>query len=134
MKFPFEKARKGSNQAEPSHRYKWLWEPLMDDATFLLRPMFGSKSVYLESKMLFCFCTKGEPWRGVLVCTERSKHSALLAEFPGLVVHPIISKWLYLPEADDQFERTAQRLIQLARRRDSRIGVVPPPKKRKARK
>jgi hypothetical protein len=40
-----------------------------------------------------------------------------------------LPKWLYLPEVADSFERTAVRLVSLARRRDPRIGVTPQPKK-----
>jgi hypothetical protein len=34
------------------HRYEWLWEPLADDATFVLRSMFGARAVYLDGKMV----------------------------------------------------------------------------------
>lgn len=111
------------------HPHQWLWEPLEDDPTFVLRSMFGAKAAYLAGKLVLCFCAGEEPWRGVLVCTERAHHPALLAEFPELAAHPILPKWLYLPEAADQFERTGARLVSLALRRDPRIGVIPQPKK-----
>ncbi|MBI2515888.1 MAG: hypothetical protein HYV95_03130 [Opitutae bacterium] len=114
------------------HRYAWLWEPLEMDATFVLRAMFGARAAYLDGKLMLCFTAGDEPWRGVLVCTDRAHHAALQAEFPELVPHPILPKWLYLPEAADSFERAAAQLVGLARRRDPRIGVVPQPKKRRA--
>ena len=55
--------------------------------------------------------------------------AALQADFPELTPHPILPKWLYLAESADSFERSAARLVALARRRDPRIGVVPRPKK-----
>ncbi len=113
------------------HPYQWLWEPLEDDPTFLLRPMFGGKSAYLEGKLMLYFTAGEDPWRGVLVCTERAQHASLLAEFPELAPHPILPKWLYLPETADRFEFVAERLVALARRRDPRLGVNPQPKKRK---
>src|SRR5262245_10956509 len=64
------------------HRYEWLWEPLDGDATFVLRSMFGAKAAYLDGKLMLCFCAGEEPWRGVLACTAREHHAALLAEFP----------------------------------------------------
>ena len=91
--------------------------------------MFGAKATYLGGKIMLCFCAGEEPWCGVLVCTERACHEALLAEFPNLVAHPILPKWLYLSEAADRFDRTATRLAELARRRDPRLGVTPRPKK-----
>ncbi|HWA27081.1 MAG TPA: hypothetical protein VG734_15595 [Lacunisphaera sp.] len=114
------------------HRYEWLWEPLEVDATFVLRSMFGAKGAYLDGKLMLCFCAGEEPWRGVLVCTDRTRHAALMAEFCVLTPHPILPKWLYLPESSDRFETLAGRLVALARRRDPRLGVSPqPPKARR---
>jgi hypothetical protein len=111
------------------HPHQWLWEPLEDDPTFVLRSMFGAKAAYLGGKLMLCFCASEEPWCGVLVCTDRAHHAALTAEFPELTPHPILPKWLYLPETADSFERTATRLVALARRRDPRLGVTPKPRK-----
>ncbi len=117
-------------QPKPVHPYAWLWEPLETAPSFVLRAMFGTKAVYLEGKLIFCFSAKTEPWRGILICTSRVHQPALLAEFPALAPHPILSKWLYLPETADAFERIGQRLVALAKRRDPRIGIVPPAKRR----
>ncbi len=126
--------RSGSKfgQVTPVHPHQWLWEPLEADPTFVLRSMFGAKAAYLGGKLMLCFCAKAEPWRGVLVCTERAHHPALCVEFPALTPHPILPKWLYLPEAADTFERTATHLVSLARRRDPRLGVTPPAKRKKS--
>lgn len=113
------------------HPYQWLWEPLEDDPTFILRPMFGGRGVYLDGKLMLYFTSGEEPWRGVLVCTDRVHHPSLLAEFPALLPHPVLPKWLYLAESADRFEPVAERLVTLARRRDPRIGVSPRPKKRR---
>ena len=111
------------------HPYQWLWEPLEEDPTFLLRSTFGGRSVYLDGKLMLYFTAGEEPWRGVLVCTERAHHAALQAEFPELAPHSILPKWLYLPESADRFESVAERLVALARRRDPRLGVSPKPKR-----
>jgi hypothetical protein len=113
------------------HPYQWIWEPLETDPTFLVRPMFSGRAVYLDGRMMLYFTAKQEPWRGMLVCTERVHHPALLAEYPELSPHPILPKWLYLPESAERFESAAERLVILARRRDPRLGVTPQPKKRK---
>ncbi len=112
----------------PVHPYAWLWEPLEAEAGFLLRAMFGTKAAYLDGKLVLCFAARAEPWQGVLVCTARPHHASLQAEFPPLGRHPILPKWLYLPDATDAFEATAERLVAAVRRRDPRIGVAPPPK------
>lgn len=100
------------------------------DPSFVLRAMFGTKAAYLDGRLHLCFCANEEPWRGVLVGTERIHHASLQAEFPSLVSHPILGKWLYLSEERDDFESAARRLVALARRRDPRIGIVSPSKKR----
>ena len=115
------------------HPYAWLWEPLENDAGFLLRPMFGGKAAYLDGRMVFYFCAKEEPWRGVCVCMEREHHASLMAEFPVLAPHKILPKWLYLPETDDHFEHIAEKLVTLAKRRDPRIGIAPKTRPRRSR-
>jgi hypothetical protein len=107
------------------HPYSWLWEPLEQDATFVLAAMFGSRVAYLDGKLVLCFSAREEPWRGLLVGTERAHHASLVAQFPSLTPHPILPKWLYLAESADDFERTAERLVALAGERDPRIGVAP---------
>lgn len=97
----------------------------------MLRSMFGAKAVYLDGQIVLCFCARKEPWRGVLIATEKERHPSLLADFPALKPHPILPKWLYLPERSDAFEAVGEKLVALARSRDSRIGVTPKPKKRK---
>jgi len=121
-------------KVRPVHPYQWLWEPLEDDPGFLLRPMFGGRAAYLDGRLALYFAAKAEPWRGLFVCTERSHHAALMAAFPILQPHSVLPKWLYLPEAENHFESIAQQLVNLARRRDSRIGILPPPRKRRGRR
>ena len=127
------KRRAGESSAlRKPHRYEWLWEPLANEATFVLRSMFGAKAAYLDGKLMLCFCAGEEPWCGVLVCTDRSHQPALQGEFPELNPHPILPKWLYLPETADRFEPVAAALVGLARRGDIRVGVMPSPRKRRA--
>jgi hypothetical protein len=121
----------GIGRIKHVHPYAWIWEPLQEDATFVLGAMFGTKVVYLDGKLMLCFAAREEPWRGVLICTEREHHGALVAELPSLNPHSILPKWLYLPETANEFEGVAQRLVVLARERDPRIGVAPKAKKRR---
>ena len=128
MRVPTEKA---FARVKAVHPYSWLWEPLAQDPSFVLRSMFGAKAAYLDGKIVLCFCAREEPWRGVLVATAKENHASLLAEFSALKPHPILPKWLYLPEQSDAFETVGEKLVALARRRDVRIGVTPKPKNRK---
>jgi len=113
------------------HRFASLWEPLESDATFVLRSMFGSKAIYLDGRMVLCFSSNAEPWRGMLICTAKEHHPSLIDSFPALTPHPQLGKWLYLPESNDAFENVAKKIVRLVRNRDPRIGVIPPPKKRR---
>jgi hypothetical protein len=45
----------------------------------------------------------------VLVCTFHKHQPGLLAKRPSLKKHPILGKWLYLPETSETFERDAGR-------------------------
>ncbi len=112
------------------HPLAWLWEPLEADATFVLRTMFGAKALYLDGMLMLCCCAGDEPWRGLLVCTSRDHHASLQGEFPGLAPHPVLPKWLYLPESSRSFEKSAPVLVGLVRRRDPRFGVQPQARKR----
>jgi len=113
------------------HPYAWLWEPLEDDPTFELRSMFGSKAAYLDGKMMVHFCAKTEPWHGLLLPTDREHHSSLMKNFPALKPHSVLGKWLYLSDSAEDFDRIAEKIVRLAAKRDPRLGVDPPPKKKR---
>lgn len=130
----FSPMKRGAEGVQRVHPYAWLWESLESEPSFVLRAMFGTKAVYLDGRLVLCFSAQAEPWRGMLVCTEQGQHAALCADFPGLAPHPVLPKWLYLPEADKRFEEIAVRLVAAARRRDSRFGVVPRPRARSRRR
>lgn len=119
---------------KPINRHLWLVEPLTGEPTLLVKRMFGCQAVYLEGRMVLCLADKDEPWRGVMVPMERAQHAAIMAERPTLAPHPVLPKWLYLSEGVDSFEADAQWLVQRIRRRDPRIGIIPPAAKRKARR
>jgi hypothetical protein len=125
------KRRDDADRLRRVHPHAWLWEPLESDATFVLGAMFGTKVAYIDGKLALCFAAKEDPWRGVLVCTERSHHASLTAQFPILSPHPVLGKWLYLPETADDFERVAGQLVGAAKGRDPRIGVLAGTKRRK---
>lgn len=120
--------------AKRVHPHAWLWEPLEPDPTFVLRSMFGAKTIYLDGRLVLCFAAREEPFCGVLVCTERAHHVALQQQFGALAPHPILPKWLYLSEAAAAFEAIAEKLVRLAQQRDPRLGIVPPPRQKASRR
>lgn len=116
------------------HPLQWLAEPLVNEPTFVLKSWFGGRTIMLHGKHHLFLTCQGEPWQGVLACTYREHHPSLHAEFPALLQHPVLGKWLYLPESCDTFERDAKRLVQLVKANDPRLGILPSPKKKRAAK
>jgi hypothetical protein len=113
------------------HPLLWLVESLADNPSYLDKPMFGGRAVHFDGRFVLYLSWKDEPWRGVLVPTEREHQPSLIAEFPSLAPHPVLPKWLYLPEASPAFEADAARLVALIRRLEPRIGVLPGTKAKK---
>ncbi len=117
--------------ATRSHPLAWIAAPLRDEASYVERPMFGARAVYLHGRLVLVLCARGrEPWQGLLLPMEREHHAALRREHPSLEVHPVLGKWLYLREASDDFEETATALAESALANDPRLGVEPPAKSR----
>jgi len=117
--------------AKPEHPFQWLIDPVQDDPTFVLKAWFGGRTIMLNGLHRLFLTAQGEPWQGVLVCTFHEHQPSLIAEFPSLQPHPVLKKWLYLPESHQHFERDARRLVQLVRKRDPRLGIPPSPRKKK---
>jgi len=116
---------------KPEHPLAWLAEPLASEPTFELKSWFGGRTIMVHGKhQLFLTC-QSEPWQGVLVCTFHEHQESLRKEFPSLLQHPILRKWLYLPESAESFERDAKRLVKLVQAYDPRLGIAPSPRKKK---
>lgn len=114
-----------SGKVTQSHPYAWLWEPLEEMPGFVLRPMFGGRAAYVGEREMLLFYARGDAkWRGIYVCTGHEHHASLMAEFPELTPHSFLAKWLFLPEGSESFESVGERLVELVRQRDGRIGVL----------
>lgn len=109
----------------------WVLEPLERDPNYMHRRMFGSDAAYLDGLLYLIASDREDPWNGVLVATSQDRHAALQEEMPNLLQHPVLGKWLYLPQEDEAFEAVAAQLAQLALARDPRLGVAPRPKARR---
>lgn len=109
----------------------WILDPLQSDPTYTHRKMFGCDAAYLDETLYLVVADRDEPWNGVMVCTSHERHAALTSELPSLLPHPVLPKWLYLPQTDENFEAIAIKLAALALARDPRMGVAPKPKSRR---
>uniref|UniRef100_UPI0039F1498C hypothetical protein n=1 Tax=Bordetella sputigena TaxID=1416810 RepID=UPI0039F1498C len=106
----------------------WILEPLERDPTYIHKRMFGCDAGYIDGQLCVVAADRGPPWDGLLVCTSQERHAALIGELPRLRPHPVLGKWLYVPESDPGFERTVEAILSLVFARDTRIGVAPKPR------
>ncbi|WOO41740.1 hypothetical protein [Rubellicoccus peritrichatus] len=119
-----------SGKSKSIHRHQHFVEPLMERPGYTQKPMFGAIGCYLDGKMIMVLADREDPWRGLLIATERDQHKAIQADFPKLQPHPDVVKWLYLPETEDHFETIGNKIIQLIGEGDPRFGIIPKPKKK----
>jgi len=107
----------------------WIFDAFERDASYLRKKMFGCDAAYVDGRLCLVVADRDAPWDGLLVCTAQDQHAALVAEIPVLRAHPVLGKWLYVPQSDPAFEDAVQAITLLVRNRDSRIGVEPRPRK-----
>lgn len=108
----------------------WIFDAFDRDATYLRKQMFGCDAAYIDGRLCLVAADRAKPWNGLLVCTAREAHASLLEDLPALRPHPVLGKWLYVPQEDAAFEDTAEALVALVLERDARIGVEAKPRKR----
>jgi hypothetical protein len=108
----------------------WILEAFEGDSTYLHKRMFGSDAAYIDGLLCLVVADRDAPWNGLLVCTSQDRHAALIDEMPALQPHPVLGKWLYVPQDDPAFEAIAKRITALVLARDPRVGVEPKPRRR----
>lgn len=94
--------------------------------------MFGCDAAYMDGLLCLVAADRGAPWNGLLVCTSREQHAALIQDMPALRPHPILGKWLYIPQDHEAFETVAAKMVALVLARDQRLGVEPKPRSRRS--
>jgi hypothetical protein len=112
------------------HPLLWVVESLMEEPSYLEKPMFGCLAVYLHGRLMIALTSGEEPWNGLLIPTEHQFHDAIMKEFQDVVQHSVLKKWLYLPEAIEDFETVASDIVDAIRMNDQRFGVEPKERKR----
>lgn len=122
LKRPRRSAPAKAGERDP---FEGLLDPVRAGRGLRARRMFGCWAYYAEERLVWVSAAKREPWRGILLPTERHHHAALQAAVPALRVHPVLRKWLYLPARARDFEAVADRLAALIVAGDERLGVVP---------
>jgi hypothetical protein len=112
--------------------FLWVVEPLMDEPSYLEKPMFGCQACYLHGRLVLALTSGVEPWNGLLIPTDYQFHESIRKDFKAVKQHPVLKKWLYLREQQEDFESVAQDIVEAIRMNDQRFGVEP--KERKKRK
>jgi hypothetical protein len=107
------------------HPLLWVVESLMEESSYLEKSMFGCQAVYLHGRLVLALSSGEEPWNGLLIPTEHQFHDAIMKDFRDVVQHSVLKKWLYLPEASEDFETVAQDIVEAIRMNDLRFGVEP---------
>lgn len=120
---------------------EWL-APLEKAGDLDVRKMFGGLAVYFNGLQVLVLAENPDDfewqgqrypyaiWNGLLIVTSFQHHESLFKEWPKLVNHPVLKKWLYLPLTSDVYEPYAESLILAIRRGDERFGIVPGQRKR----
>ena len=109
--------------------HEWILEPFAQHRTFFTKRMFGGLAVYLFERQMLVLVepTKSGRWKwhGVLVCTDHVHHASIQADFPALMPHAVLRKWLFVASTHDDFEATMEAVAKRIARNDPRFGIVP---------
>lgn len=108
----------------------WIFDALEREPGYLHKRMFGCDTAYLDGLLCLMVADGAAPWDGLMVCTARDHHASLMQQMPVLRPHPVLGKWLYIPELDPAFEDTVAQVTALVLARDPRVGVEPRPRRR----
>lgn len=116
-----------------------FFERLLDHPEFTARKMFGGLALRFRGRMIAVLAESGPDsesvwrgkkypypiWNGVLFPTERQHHASLQTQWPSLIPHPILPKWLYLPQSAQTFEGTLEAMVMALTKNDFRLGIEP---------
>jgi hypothetical protein len=117
--------RSSRKRIKKQHPFLWVIEPLMEEPSYLEKPMFGCLAIYLHGRLMLVLASGEESWDGLLIPTEHQFHDAIQKEFSDVVQHSVLKKWLYLSEATEDFETVASDIVEAVRMNDQRFGVEP---------
>jgi hypothetical protein len=120
-------------------RNEWIFEAFAGHRTFFSKSMFGGLAAYLFERQMLLLVEPTKSgrwnWHGVLICTDYEQHASIQAEFPALVPHAILRKWLFIDSTHEHFESTMEAVAKHMAANDRRFGILaksPKPRKRAA--
>jgi hypothetical protein len=104
---------------------RWVLESIEEERSYLEKPMFGCLAIYMHGRLSLLLSSGVEPWNGLLIPTDHQYHTSIIKEFNDVMQHPVLKKWLYLPEISENFETAALDIVEVIRMNDPRFGVEP---------
>jgi hypothetical protein len=119
-----------SRKQQSKNPLMWVVDPIMEEPSYIDRAWFGCRAIYLHGRLMLVLCSGEEPWNGLLIATEKELHDSIRQDFETLVQHPVLKKWLYLPENSEDFESVSAEIVEAVRIGDQRFGVEPRERKR----
>jgi hypothetical protein len=109
--------------------HEWIFEAFGEHPTFFTKKMFGGLAAYLFERQMLVLVepTKSGRWKwhGVLVCTGHEYHASIQAEFPALMPHQVLQKWLFIDSTHEDFESTMDAVARKMALNDRRFGILP---------
>jgi hypothetical protein len=127
-----------ATRKQKTFEHEWILGAFAEHPTFFTKRMFGGLAAYLFERqmMLLVEPTKSGRWKwhGVLICTDREHHASIRAEFPALMPHQVLGKWLFIDSSHEDFEATMDAVARRMASDDPRFGVWPQSLKRRRQK
>jgi hypothetical protein len=117
--------RSPAKQKIKKHPLYWLIEPLTEESSYIEKPMFGCLACYLHGRLTLVLASRKKPWNGLLIPADKGIHDSIRRDVKGVVQHPVLKKWLYLPDTYEDFESEASYIVELVLMNDRRFGVEP---------
>ena len=110
-------------------KHEWILDAFDEHPTFSTKRMFGGLAAYLFERQMLLLVepTKSGRWHwpGVLVCTDHKHQAAIRAEFPALMQHEGLRKWLFIDSTHEDFESTMEAVANRVANNDPRFGILP---------
>lgn len=129
--------------AKEPQQLKWV-ESLLPEDEYRRKEMFGGFAYYVHEKIiLLMFENPGvrsyrsqqydfEIWNGCMFPVEKEFQEKALENFPFLISHPILPKWLYLPLETEGFDDMVADILAQAIKPTSFWGSFPKGKSKKS--
>ena len=121
---------------------KWI-ETLLPEDGFRRKSMFGGWAYYIDDRIVMLIFEnpgdykyqkktyKFEVWNGCMFPVEHEHHEKALKQFPELVNHPVLPKWLYLPLHTEGFDELVSEVLNQAVKTTGFWGSTPKGKAKK---